>query len=384
MRSVSFREWLRNALARIGLKNARHAPHEGADADLCQDAFTATRELSRLLVEENASSVASSLPDAADVSILLGNLFRAQGDIERAIKLREALLSRIGADAELRGRIFFELGCDYRKAGLLDRALSAYRDARRFGFSDLAVSRELILLFADSGDFHAASVESAAIDNPQAEAYFLVRQAEEQAACRNDDAAARLIRRAIDVYPGSPEAWLALVCMSLAVGDGFMASERFAAGLAKTRDSATLILLEGLYAFINGPAAPAISSDALHALMQGVHETFAAQEADLMRCYYGGLFMQHVKKVDEAEQWFTKALVIEPDFWAARLALMALIADRESPTPLLASQIAFFTRKAAESKRFFCRPCGMRRNSIFSFCPRCRAWHSVAFRLYLN
>ena len=63
---------------------------------------------------------------------------------------------------------------------------------------------------------------------------------------------------------------------------------------------------------------------------------------------------------------------------------LALIADRDPLPPLLGQQIAFFTQKAAESKRFFCRPCGMRRNSIFSFCPRCRAWHSVSFRLYLN
>ena len=63
-----------------------------------------------------------------------------------------------------------------------------------------------------------------------------------------------------------------------------------------------------------------------------------------MLCYYNGLFMQRLKKADEAEQWFTKALVIEQDFWAARLALLALIAerDREFLPPLLAQHKAFF------------------------------------------
>ncbi len=384
MRSGSFFEWLQNALAHIGLTKVRQLPPDGLGADISQDAFAATRELSRLLVEENAAPPDFFTTDTADISIILGNLFRAQGDISRAVKLRKALLARAGVDDALRARIFFELGCDYRKSGLLDRALSAYKEARNLGFSSMAVSGELVHLFADSGDFNAAAVESAIIGNPQAEAYFLVRHAEEHAANGNDDTATKLIRRAIDVCSGSPEAWLALACMNLAAGNGCKATERFVSGLAKAGESGRLILLEGLFAFISGPAAPAVCPAALDDLMLGLSEAFAAREADLMVCYYGGLFMQRVKKAEEAEQWFTKALVLEPDFWAARLALLALIADRDPLPPLLGQQIAFFTQKAAESKRFFCRPCGMRRNSIFSFCPRCRAWHSVSFRLYLN
>lgn len=384
MRFGSFFEWLQTALIRFRLKYARHIPPQGSDADADRDAFAATRELSRLLADQTTPPPFAFTPDTADVPIILGNLFRAQGDIDRAVKLREALLARAGPDAALKARIFFELGCDYRKAGLLDRALSAYREARRLGYSALAVSEELALLFADSGDFSAAALESAIIGNPQAEAYFLVRQAEDQAATGNDDTAAKLIRRAIDVCPGAPEAWLALACMNLAAGDAAGASGHFIRGLTNARSPGRLILLEGFHAFVNGPAAPAIAVNALHETLRTVVESFSGREADLMLCYYGGLFMQRTGETEEAEQWFTKALLVEPDFWAARLALLALIAERECPPPLLAQQISFFTRKASESKRFFCRQCGMRRNSVFSFCPRCRAWHSVSFRLYLN
>lgn len=383
MRFASFFEWLQSALSRIGLKDARRHPVEETAGH--EDIFAATRELSRLLALAPPASSSCST-DAADISIILGNLFRAQGDLDRAVRLREALLARVDADTPLKARIFFELGCDYRKAGLLDRALSAYKEARKLRYPALSVSEELIHLFADSGDFSAAAVESSLIGNAQAEAYFLVKQAEDQAATGNDDAATKLIKRAIDVSPGSPEAWLALACMSLAADDGAKAGKRFADGLAKAKEPGRLILLEGLYAFITGPAAPAIPETALRDLLRTIAEFSSGQEADLMLCYYSGLFMQRVKQAEEAEQWFTKTLVIEADFWAARLALLALIAerDREALPPLLAQQIAFFTNKAAESKRFFCKSCGMRRNSVFSFCPRCRAWHSVAFRLYLN
>ena len=383
-RAVSFFEWLQDLPARIGLKKDHQALPEGPADDMSQDAFAATRELSRLLVEDHASTSAANPIDAADISIILGNLFRAQGDIARAVKLREALLVRTDVDAPLKARIFYELGCDYRRAGLLDRALGAYKEARKLGFSGQAVSAELAHLFADSGDFTAAAKEFSAIGNAPGEAYFLVMQAEERAARGDDDTAVKLIKRAIGVHPGSPEAWLALTCMNLMSGNEVKARKQYVAGLAKAKDSAELILLEGLHSFINGPSAPAIPSDALHTLLSAFNDDFAARDAGLMLCYYGGLFMQWIKKADAAEQWFTKSLVIEPDFWAARLALLALTADRELLPPLLAQQIVFFTRKAAESKRFFCRSCGMRRNSIFSCCPRCRAWHSVTFRLYLN
>ena len=381
---MSFFEWLQELPARIGLKKDRQALPEGPGDDMSQDAFAATRELSRLLVEDNASASVANPIDTADISIILGNLFRAQGDIARAVRLREALLARADMNASLKARIFFELGCDYRRSGLLDRALDSYKEARKLGFSGQAVSGELAHLFADSGDFAAAAREFSAIGNARGEAYFLVMQAEEQAAQGDDGAAVKLLKRAAGVYPGSPEAWLALTCMNLMSGDAAGARKRYTAGLAKAKDSAGLILLEGLHAFINGPSAPAIPPGALHALLIGLNSDFAAGDADLMLCYYGGLFMRRIEQADEAEQWFTKALVIEPDFWAARLALLALTADRESLPPLLGQQIVFFTRKAAESKRFFCRSCGMRRKSIFSCCPRCRAWHSVAFRLYLN
>ncbi|QYF94061.1 lipopolysaccharide assembly protein LapB [Massilia sp. PAMC28688] len=61
-------------------------------------------------------------PETADMHFALGNLFRRRGEIERAIRVHQNLLSRPDLPAEEQAHARYELGMDYLKAGLLDRA----------------------------------------------------------------------------------------------------------------------------------------------------------------------------------------------------------------------------------------------------------------------
>jgi len=61
-------------------------------------------------------------PQTVELHFALGNLFRRRGEIERAIRMHQNLADRIDLPAELRLQAVAELGNDYLKAGLLDRA----------------------------------------------------------------------------------------------------------------------------------------------------------------------------------------------------------------------------------------------------------------------
>ena len=61
-------------------------------------------------------------PETADMHFALGNLFRRRGEIERAIRVHQNLLSRPDLPHEQQAQAKYELGMDYLKAGLLDRA----------------------------------------------------------------------------------------------------------------------------------------------------------------------------------------------------------------------------------------------------------------------
>ena len=61
-------------------------------------------------------------PETADMHFALGNLFRRRGEIERAIRVHQNLLARPDLPLAQRTHAQYELGMDYLKAGLLDRA----------------------------------------------------------------------------------------------------------------------------------------------------------------------------------------------------------------------------------------------------------------------
>ncbi|HEY5308232.1 MAG TPA: lipopolysaccharide assembly protein LapB [Casimicrobiaceae bacterium] len=61
-------------------------------------------------------------PQTIDLHFALGNLFRRQGEIDRAIRMHQNLLDRADLPDDKRQVAAFELGQDFHRAGLLDRA----------------------------------------------------------------------------------------------------------------------------------------------------------------------------------------------------------------------------------------------------------------------
>ena len=61
-------------------------------------------------------------PETIEMHFALGNLFRRRGETDRAIRVHQNLIERDGLNDEQRLHALSELGQDYLKAGLLDRA----------------------------------------------------------------------------------------------------------------------------------------------------------------------------------------------------------------------------------------------------------------------
>jgi lipopolysaccharide assembly protein B len=60
--------------------------------------------------------------DTVETHLALGNLFRRRGEVERAIRIHQNLIARPTLDKGQRTQALLELGQDYHKAGLFDRA----------------------------------------------------------------------------------------------------------------------------------------------------------------------------------------------------------------------------------------------------------------------
>lgn len=61
-------------------------------------------------------------PETVELHFALGNLFRRRGETERAIRVHQNLLARSDLPVDVQAHAQYELGQDYLKAGLLDRA----------------------------------------------------------------------------------------------------------------------------------------------------------------------------------------------------------------------------------------------------------------------
>src|SRR2546421_8815015 len=65
-------------------------------------------------------------PETIELHYALGNLFRRRGEVDRAVRIHTHLLNRADLPGRHRADALAELGQDFLKGGLLDRAEEAF------------------------------------------------------------------------------------------------------------------------------------------------------------------------------------------------------------------------------------------------------------------
>lgn len=99
--------------------------------------------------------VAKLDPETTELHFALGSLFRRRGEIERAIRVHQSLLSRHDLPVKERENAQFELAQDFLKAGLLDRAELGFQAVLETRHA-LAATRSLIRIYESEHDWSKA------------------------------------------------------------------------------------------------------------------------------------------------------------------------------------------------------------------------------------
>ena len=94
-------------------------------------------------------------PETADMHFALGNLFRRRGEIERAIRVHQNLLARPDLPPDEQAHARYELGMDYLKAGLLDRAEETFNGLIETSYS-VQAQRALLEIFQREKEWNRA------------------------------------------------------------------------------------------------------------------------------------------------------------------------------------------------------------------------------------
>lgn len=113
--------WARLRFRRYSSASHQERPHYlmGLNYLVSNQPNQAIRELSKAVREET---------DAVEAYLALGNLFRENGQTERAIDLHKSLLHRPDISEWERTQVLFSLSMDFKKAGLIDRAERTFEE----------------------------------------------------------------------------------------------------------------------------------------------------------------------------------------------------------------------------------------------------------------
>jgi lipopolysaccharide biosynthesis regulator YciM len=128
-------------------------------SELSSDYF---RGLNYLLNEEQDKAIEVFLKlaeynhDTVETHLALGNLFRRRGEVDRAIRLHQHLVSRPGLSEAMKTVALLELGEDYMRAGLLDRAEALFSDLVAMNAHAPSALRHLIAIYQHERDWHKA------------------------------------------------------------------------------------------------------------------------------------------------------------------------------------------------------------------------------------
>jgi lipopolysaccharide biosynthesis regulator YciM len=163
-------------------------------------------------------------PEAVELHFALGNLFRRRGETERAIRVHQNLLSRPDLPLEQQTQAMFELGQDYLKAGLLDRAEETFNQLVA-GTYAIQARRSLLEIYqrekewARAIDAAHALQESGAGGRQKEIAQFYCELAQDELVHTNSDAALAMLDKALATDRHNVRAAILLGDVQLSKGD---------------------------------------------------------------------------------------------------------------------------------------------------------------------
>ena len=328
-------------------------------------------------------------PETVELHFALGSLFRRRGETERAIRVHQNLVARSDLTPPQREHALFELGQDYLKSGLLDRAEDAFNRLEGSQYRAAALRHRLQIaqmvrdwpeairlaeeLNLDPGEkprkeiahFHCELADSLAAGQP----------GEGSGAPREPDlsAAREALANAAKVGDKHPRPWLRRGQLELADGHPQESIRAFERAFELDPRFAALVADQWLQAHQQlGQTEAGIK--ALEAI-QATHPS-----VDVLQTVHAAIRSDAGERV--AHEHLEKSLRQAPSLLGYRQLLEARQAlagpDDDLEEIELAQQL--IKRQADRLSRYVCSNCGFSARKYYWQCPGCTRWDTYAPR----
>jgi lipopolysaccharide assembly protein B len=315
--------------------------------------------------------VVRSDPDAIAVALLLGNLHREIGRVERAIKVHKGLLERLELSRAERAHVLACLGMDYRDAGFVDRSLRTFEEVLDLDPKNVHALLGLQRLHEDQQRWqdalfiHRRLARLQRSDRGAEQAYLQTEIGNDAARVGDTAAAEKAYQAAIGSHPQVFPAYLGLADLYLQTDAG-KAVHSLERALAARPDLAYLTFdrLARAYAASSEPERFVSLCERL------IHEDPRDWRARLA-------LAKHLRRAERPQEAFgllLRAVEGNPQALALHIELWRTLNDLGVRHPASDEYVALAESSVFYTDPHLCTRCRYRADDMLWRCPHCHAW----------
>ena len=312
--------------------------------------------------------------DTVETHMALGSLFRRRGEVDRAIRFHQNIIAKPGLGAEQRTQALLELGEDYMRAGLLDRAERLFAELIETDAHTPSALRSLLEIYQQEKDWEKALEQAQRLEQVSGEhmgdvmAQFCCEMADEALVGNDRERARRHLRQARRHDPRCIRARFVLAEIASQEGDYGTA----------------LDLFEEI-AELDPDYIPELLEDYVVAAVQAEEQERGRCKLDEWAADYKGIslilkltdFLAEEQGKEEAGRYLIETLTNKPSVRGLdRLIELKSTGhlDVESSDDILKA----VTRRLMERQPAYrCNHCGFSGQTHHWQCPSCRKWSTT-------
>jgi lipopolysaccharide assembly protein B len=357
----------------------RRGGERHSDTQVSRLSTTYFRGLNYLLNEQPDKAIEVFLriaeldKDTFETQVALGHLFRRRGEVDRAIRLHQALVQRPGLSDQQKVQALLALGEDYMRSGLLDRAETVFSDLVKLEIAPQAL-RHLIGIYQAERDWARAIEAASRFERATGEsmgklvAHFECELADRHRAAGEVDAARAAVARASEADGNSVRAGLLEGRIEVEAGNDAAAIRAFER-VARHDPDYLPELLPALLACYertgDEPGARAFLGEMIE------HYRGVAPVLALAR------LIEADEGVPAARAWLAQQLKDRPSVRGEAALIELTLAEGGDPGSTLRDLAQITDQLLVRNPSYRCNRCGFGARAHHWQCPSCKEWGSV-------
>lgn len=362
----------------VGIRNGRSRKRSNDCTSLSSDYF---KGLNYLLNEQPDKAIEVFIQmldnddEAIDVHFALGNLFRRKGEVDRAIRIHQNLIARPTLNRAQRSQALFELGNDYMKAGLLDRAENIFHELLGTQYQKAALL-QLIDIYEQEKEWQHAADTARSLGRmadphmSQTVAHYYCEQADQALHDFDYDSASRYVKKALVEDRNSVRASILEAQIDSARHNYRSAIKVLFRAIDQDPSLLSEILPLLRDAFFKGGRSGEYY-ETLRSLMENRHQylLLALTTSNLVEDLFADDVVRNAVQGRLSEQ--ADGSLVDR-LLALRMSSFSIKENNDNslPTKLLSE---ILSKKAA----YQCSHCGFVAHTMHWHCPSCRKWNTV-------